>query len=132
MGIVTSLKIRRIPIIVVGHISYGWSCSGNCWTLWWLGLLLFLLEDELFHHFGKDLLPHVVLPKYLFFGLGLQHQATDPQIFLLGVFDELVDVCHYLFGSGTIFRNAFFVVLEDPHHFMEVVLVLFELDSRDR
>ena len=85
--------------------------------------MLFLLNNNHFDHSGKDLLSHLVLPKDIFLWLGLHHQASDTELCLLVFFDKRVDVLRHSFGHNTMIVDVLFVVLEDPHHMLEVVLV---------
>ena len=84
-----------------------------------------LLDHNPLDHLHKDLLSHLVLPKDRLLLLGLPHQASDPLLRLLIFFNKRVDVLRHSFRNNTMIVNALFVVLEDPHDMLEVVLMGF-------
>ena len=85
--------------------------------------MLFLLNNNPLDHLGQDLLSHLVLAKDCFLRLGLPHQASDPGLGLLIFFGKRVDVLGHSFRQNIILPDVLFVVLEDPHHMLDVVLM---------
>ena len=90
-------------------------------------MLLFLLDNNPLDHLGQDLLSHLVLPEDIFLCLRLPHQASDPCLGLFGFHDKRVDVLRHSFRHNSSLGDTLLVVLEDPHHLLEVVLVDLDL-----
>ena len=127
MGIRTCHKIQTVRIVVVIQLSHRWSSTGDCLALGWLRLLLCLLYRNPPDHLRQDLLSHLVLPEDLFLCLRLPNQASDPCPCFLAFLDQRVDVLRNSLGHNTMFFNVLFVVLEDQHHVLEVVLMDLDL-----
>ena len=126
MGTRTSHKIQTGSVIFV-HNSHRRSISCRDPLVLRLRLRLLPGISHPLDHLGKDPLSKVVLLEDLCLRVGLHHQGRDPLSVLLIVQRHRVDVLRHLLGRNAVCEDALLVVLQHPHHFLEVFLVLLDL-----
>ena len=86
-----------------------------------------LLARHVLDHLGDGILPHFMPLKNLVLLLVLLHQVSDPEVVLLTLLDERIDVLRHLLGRCPSLGNMLLVVEEDPTNFPEVTLVFLDL-----
>ena len=78
-------------------------------------------------HFSPDLLCNLVLLEDLGLRHGLIPQPANPHDLILIVSNERVDVLRNLVGCSATLFDVLFEFLDDPHNFLEIPLVGFDL-----